>query len=635
MSSTMLPGQAAATSNGQTPSGFVGMYDFRNTLGKGHFSVVKLAQHVISKDMVAVKIIDKATLQADELEHLHHEVRVMKLLRHPHVIRLYQVCNTNTKLYLILELGAGGDLYEHLNKTGKMTEARARNLMYQIVDAVAYCHQHHIAHRDLKPENVVFATDPDGKGPDIVKVTDFGLSNNFTPGEQMKTACGSLCYSCPEVLLGDLYDGPLADIWSLGVILYMMVTGHLPFQEHNDSLTIIKIMDVKYALPEYLSQECGDLIGKLLLKEPQARARMADIKSHPWLRTAQPDRSVAATTAHYENGRPVLTKEQHEAVMATMKKGGFTAAAVHEAFKARTYDYITSTYCLLAEREIRRSGRERQPSPKMTKRTIVPKLPGQRTLNAEAPDGTSTTSPRSPRGLRRTKTVSSSAPRSMNRRSRLTRPPSLTPLNLPSMDSTDGHSSDDDADFEATPTPRRGSVLAKSKHTGTLASPAMHTPAYRRLSVAGTMGEMGLSPRFSRDANFDMLTHSPDGSDEAQTPMRSRGMTIPKFNASEDSPGKLIQQLSISVDDIDDVDSGVPPMSPMDQLADSPPRIQPGLTSSPLHIAETPHAPHVLTQLAEVASDPEESSDDEDTDDEATRGSVCMAIMEEDEDEEA
>jgi len=171
MSGKMLPGQAVVPNgNGATPSGFVGMYDFRNTLGKGHFSVVKLAQHVISKDMVAVKIIDKATLQTDELEHLHHEVRVMKLLRHPHVIRLYQVCNTNTKLYLILELGAGGDLYEHLNKTGKMTEERAQKLMYQIVDAVGYCHQHHIAHRDLKPENVVFATAPDGPGPDIVKV---------------------------------------------------------------------------------------------------------------------------------------------------------------------------------------------------------------------------------------------------------------------------------------------------------------------------------------------------------------------------------------------------------------------------------------------------------------------------------
>jgi hypothetical protein len=101
------------------------------------------------------------------------------------------------------------------------------------------------------------------------------------------------------------------------------------------------------------------------------------------------------------------------------------------------------------------------------------------------------------------------------------------------MDSADAASSDDDADFDATPTPRRGSVLAKSKHTGSLASPAMHTPAYRRLSVAGTMGEMGLSPRFSRDANFDMLTHSPEGSDDPQTPLRSRGLTIPRFNAPE------------------------------------------------------------------------------------------------------
>ena len=154
-----------------TPQGFVGMYDFKETLGKGHFSVVKVAEHVICKQRVAVKIIDKSRLSAMDMDHLHHEVRVMKLLRHPNVVRLYQVVDTQTRLYLILELGSGGDLYEYITKNSVMNENQARDFFYQIVDAVEYCHARHIAHRDLKPENVVFCEGPDGKP--VVKVDDY------------------------------------------------------------------------------------------------------------------------------------------------------------------------------------------------------------------------------------------------------------------------------------------------------------------------------------------------------------------------------------------------------------------------------------------------------------------------------
>ena len=149
---------------------FVRMYDFLDNLGKGHFAVVKRAQHVISKEQVAVKIIDKTKLTKDELDHIHHEVRVMKLIRHPHVVRLYQVVDTAKSLYLILELGSGGDLYEHIQKHGKLPEERARHFYRQLVAAVCYCHSNHIVHRDLKTENVVFCDD------NTVKITDFGLT---------------------------------------------------------------------------------------------------------------------------------------------------------------------------------------------------------------------------------------------------------------------------------------------------------------------------------------------------------------------------------------------------------------------------------------------------------------------------
>ncbi|EDQ90849.1 uncharacterized protein MONBRDRAFT_36366 [Monosiga brevicollis MX1] len=324
------------------------MYNFEEELGRGHFSIVKKAQHVLSKDMVAVKIIDKTTLQDDELDHLHHEVRVMKLIRHPHVIRLYQVCNTNTKLYLILELGEGGDLYEYLTKNGKMDEPRAQRLFRQIAEAVAFCHQHHIAHRDLKPENCVFATRKHEEEEETIKVTDFGLSNDFKPGEKMKTACGSLCYSCPEVLLQEPYDGPLADIWSLGVILFMMVTGRLPFQEPNDYQTITKIVDVKFEIPAFVSNECKDLISRLLVKEPSDRISLAEILAHPWLEGVVINLPSATP---YANGRPVISDEQHERILATMSAAGLDPTKVTAALDNRSYDYLASTYFLLAERE--------------------------------------------------------------------------------------------------------------------------------------------------------------------------------------------------------------------------------------------------------------------------------------------
>jgi serine/threonine protein kinase len=140
---------------------FVGMYDFKDTLGKGHFSVVKLAEHVISKQKVAIKIIEKAKLKPLDLEHIHHEVRVMKMLQHPNVVRLYEVYDTAARLFLILELGSGGDLFEYITRSGRLPEETAKEYFSQIVSAVDYCHKHRVAHRDLKPENVVFCS---GKG---------------------------------------------------------------------------------------------------------------------------------------------------------------------------------------------------------------------------------------------------------------------------------------------------------------------------------------------------------------------------------------------------------------------------------------------------------------------------------------
>lgn len=193
-----------AGSQGCGEGKIAGLYDLERTLGKGHFAVVKLARHVFTGQRVAIKVIDKSKLAGEAAGQLLQEVRCMKLVQHPNVVRLYEVIDTHAKLYLILELGDGGDMFDHIMRhEGGLAETRAKHYFAQIVHAISYCHKLHVVHRDLKPENVVFFQEQG-----VVKLTDFGFSNRFQPGKMLTTSCGSLAYSAPEILLGDEYDAP-------------------------------------------------------------------------------------------------------------------------------------------------------------------------------------------------------------------------------------------------------------------------------------------------------------------------------------------------------------------------------------------------------------------------------------------
>uniref|UniRef100_W5M699 SNF-related serine/threonine-protein kinase n=1 Tax=Lepisosteus oculatus TaxID=7918 RepID=W5M699_LEPOC len=325
-----------------------GLYDLDRTLGKGHFAVVKLARHVFTGELVAVKVIDKTKLDSLAAGHLLQEVRCMKLVQHPNVVRLYEVIDTQTKLYLILELGDGGDMYDYiLRHEGGVSEAQAKVHFAQIVRAISYCHRLHVVHRDLKPENVVFF-----RQQGTVKLTDFGFSNHFQPGTMLMTSCGSLAYSAPEILLGEEYDAPAVDIWSLGVILYMLVCGQPPFQEANDSETLIKIMDCQYSVPPHVSEECRDLISHMLQRDPEKRASLQQIEGHPWLRGVDPSpasRSTVPLTSYKS-----LSQEEHSMIIQAMTCGNIADCdTIQEALEADRYNHITATYFLLAERILR------------------------------------------------------------------------------------------------------------------------------------------------------------------------------------------------------------------------------------------------------------------------------------------
>ncbi|XP_065934928.1 SNF-related serine/threonine-protein kinase isoform X4 [Magallana gigas] len=327
-----------------------GLYDLEKTIGKGHFAVVKLARHVFTNEKVAVKVIDKTKLDEISKSHLFQEVRCMKLVQHPNVVRLYEVIDTQTKLYLILELGDGGDMYDYIMKHDKgLPEDKARRYFRQIVEAISYCHKLHVVHRDLKPENVVFF-----EKLGIVKLTDFGFSNMFNPGKKLETSCGSLAYSAPEILLGDSYDAPAVDVWSLGVILFMLVCGVPPFQEANDSETLTMIMDCKYLVPDHISSSCKDLIHKMLQREPVHRAKLGDILNHKWLCMGD---YIAPSVPLIS--REHLSDDDHNYLIEKMVEGNIaTKDEILQSLDRDLYDHITATYYLLAERKLKRHHQE-------------------------------------------------------------------------------------------------------------------------------------------------------------------------------------------------------------------------------------------------------------------------------------
>ncbi|XP_041674660.1 serine/threonine-protein kinase MARK2-like isoform X2 [Drosophila eugracilis] len=200
-----------------------GVYKIIKTVGKGNFAKVKLAIHVPTDQEVAIKVIDKTKLNTSAREKLYREVKIMKLLNHPNIVKLFQVIESERTLYLVMEYASGGELFDHLVKNGKMSEKDARVLFRQLVSAIQYCHGKSVVHRDLKAENLLLDQKMN------IKIADFGFSTTFDRDAQLETFCGSPPYAAPELFRGKKYTGPEVDSWSLGVVLFTLISGYLPF----------------------------------------------------------------------------------------------------------------------------------------------------------------------------------------------------------------------------------------------------------------------------------------------------------------------------------------------------------------------------------------------------------------------
>uniref|UniRef100_A0A8C2E8J6 non-specific serine/threonine protein kinase n=1 Tax=Cyprinus carpio TaxID=7962 RepID=A0A8C2E8J6_CYPCA len=322
----------------------VGFYDIERTLGKGNFAVVKLARHRITKSEVAIKIIDKTQLDAVNLEKIYREVEIMKLLDHPHIIKLYQVMETKNMLYLVTEYARNGEIFDYLASRGRLSEMDARRKFWQILSAVEYCHERNIVHRDLKAENLLLDAHMN------MKIADFGFGNFFRPGEPLTTWCGSPPYAAPEVFEGQQYEGPQLDIWSMGVVLYVLVCGTLPFDGPSLPVLRQRVLEGRFRIPYFMSEDCEHLIRKMLVLDPAKRLSLSQIKEHRWMVQEVPSQRPVL----YRQGLACKSKlglgEHSEQVLRLMHSLGIDQQKTIESLQNKSYNHFAAIYYLLVER---------------------------------------------------------------------------------------------------------------------------------------------------------------------------------------------------------------------------------------------------------------------------------------------
>ncbi|TRZ07181.1 hypothetical protein HGM15179_019925 [Zosterops borbonicus] len=288
-------------------------------------------------ETVAIKIIDKTQLNPTSLQKLFREVRIMKGLNHPNIVKLFEVIETEKTLYLVMEYASAGEVFDYLVSHGRMKEKEARAKFRQIVSAVHYCHQKNIVHRDLKAENLLLDADAN------IKIADFGFSNEFSRGSKLDTFCGSPPYAAPELFQGKKYDGPEVDIWSLGVILYTLVSGSLPFDGHNLKELRERVLRGKYRVPFYMSTDCENILRRFLVLNPAKRCTLEQIMKDKWINIGYEGDELTPYTEPQEDFGDTKRIE----VMVGM---GYTRDEIKEALSTHKYNEVTATYLLLGRR---------------------------------------------------------------------------------------------------------------------------------------------------------------------------------------------------------------------------------------------------------------------------------------------
>ncbi|KAI7824796.1 kinase-like domain-containing protein [Gamsiella multidivaricata] len=270
-----------------------GPYLLLQTLGEGEFAKVKLGMHNDTGEEVAIKLIRRQSVDnTPRINKIGREISVLRTIRHPNIISLFDVIETERYIGIVIEYASGGELFDHILAHRYLRERDACRLFAQLMSGVHYLHSKHIVHRDLKLENLLLDRNRN------IMITDFGFANQFDSSTRdlMSTSCGSPCYAAPELVISDgLYVGTGVDIWSCGVILYAMLAGYLPFDDDpsnpdGDNINQLYnyILATTLVFPDYISPDARDLLRMMLVPDPTKRCNMKRIMSHRWLRPYAP-----------------------------------------------------------------------------------------------------------------------------------------------------------------------------------------------------------------------------------------------------------------------------------------------------------------------------------------------------------
>uniref|UniRef100_A0A8C7II38 Maternal embryonic leucine zipper kinase n=1 Tax=Oncorhynchus kisutch TaxID=8019 RepID=A0A8C7II38_ONCKI len=314
-------------------------YEVYETIGSGGFAKVKLGRHILTGEKVAIKIMEKKEL-GEDLPRVKVEIEAMKSLSHQHVCRLYHVIETNTKIYMILEYCPGGELFDYIIAKDRLSEEETRVFFRQIVSALAYVHSQGYAHRDLKPENLLIDEDHN------LKLIDFGLCAKPKGGlgYELMTCCGSPAYAAPELIQGKAYIGSEADVWSMGVLLFALLCGYLPFDDDNCMVLYRKITRGSYNNPHWLSPGSILLLNQMMQVDPKHRVTIRQLLDHPWTMSGY------GTPVEWHSNWGYIDEDCITEMSVSLKISRQSTLQLVNEWK---YDQTTATYLLLLSKKQR------------------------------------------------------------------------------------------------------------------------------------------------------------------------------------------------------------------------------------------------------------------------------------------
>ena len=323
---------------------YIGQFVLSQKLGQGTFGIVVLATHQITGEKVAVKILEKERiLQEADKTRIEREIKILKNMRHNNIVHLYDIKETPSSLYIIMEYISGKELFEYIISKKRLSELEACNFYQQIISGIEYLGKIRVVHRDLKPENLLLDEHKN------IKIVDFGLSNIYPNNELLRTACGSPCYAAPEMINGEPYIGLRVDIWSSGIVLFAMLCGYLPFEDADNEILYKKITAGKFKSPKFLSDYCKDFLNRILNVNPDKRYTIEQIKNHPWFNIINPKINMSEGLLLHVYIVPIDDKIIEEMVN-NLK---FNEEEVRANLIANNHNHTTTTYYLLLEKKLR------------------------------------------------------------------------------------------------------------------------------------------------------------------------------------------------------------------------------------------------------------------------------------------